>query len=57
MPNYCSCHGAGTCNGAVFQFASFFMLDGDPTCDASDFTTGHSQGFAALAFEAGVRTA
>jgi hypothetical protein len=46
---YCAWHSYGTINGTRVQFAFFFNLDGDPGCDPSDTTTGHSQGLAALA--------
>jgi len=46
---YCAWHGAGVCNGVAMQFAFFFSLDGDPSCDAHDRSTTHSPGLAALA--------
>ncbi len=46
---YCAWHSSGTCGSTPVQFAFFWSLDGDPGCDPSDTTTGHSQGLAALA--------
>jgi hypothetical protein len=46
---YCAWHSYGTCGGVPVQFAFFFNLDGDASCDPADTTTGHSQGLAALA--------
>lgn len=47
--NYCAWHSAGTCGGVQVQFAFFFNLDADASCNPSDTTTGHSEGLAALA--------
>jgi hypothetical protein len=46
---YCAYHSAGSCGGVPVQFAFFWHLDGDISCDPQDTTTGHSQGLAALA--------
>ncbi len=47
---YCAYHSAATCdNGQLIQFGFVWNLDGDPSCNPQDTTTGHSEGLAALA--------
>jgi hypothetical protein len=46
---YCAWHDTGTVWGVQVEVAFFFNLDGDPGCDPSDSTTGHTEGLAALA--------
>jgi hypothetical protein len=46
---YCAWHSWGTINGVQVQFAFFFNLDGDASCDSQDSSGLHSQGLAALA--------
>jgi hypothetical protein len=47
--SYCAWHSYGTCAGTPVQFAFFFDLDGDASCDPDDTSGLHSQGLAALA--------
>ena len=47
--NYCAWHSAGTCSGVPVQFAFFFNLDGDSSCDPQDTSGKHSQGLSAIA--------
>jgi hypothetical protein len=51
--SYCAYHSAGSCTyqgqSVPVQFAFFWNLDGDASCDPQDTQTGHSQGLAALA--------
>jgi hypothetical protein len=47
--NYCAYHSYGTCGSTRVQFAYFFDLDGDASCDPQDTSGLHSQGLAALA--------
>lgn len=47
--NYCAWHSAGTCSGVPVQFAFFFNLDGDSSCDPRDTSGIHSQGLSAIA--------
>jgi hypothetical protein len=46
---FCAWHSYSTCGGVTVQFAFFFDLDGDAGCDPQDYSTGHSQGLAAIA--------
>ena len=46
---FCAWHSAGTVNGTRVEFAFFWSLDNDVSCDPGDKATGHSQGVAALA--------
>jgi len=47
--SFCGFHNVGTYKRHSFQFAWFFHMDGDASCDPHDSFTGHSQGLAALA--------
>ena len=47
--SYCAWHSYGTCGSTPVQFAFFFDLDGDASCDPQDSSGLHSQGLAALA--------
>jgi hypothetical protein len=45
---FCAYHGVGMCGAVSVQFAFFFNLDGDASCDPADTSGLHSQGLAAL---------
>ncbi len=46
---YCAYHGAVSCNRQTVTVAFYWNLDGDSSCGAQDYVTGHTPGLAALA--------